>query len=59
MRMYYFPLPSPTALTLFPPTLDIYRDMEFGQDTVPTPPRAAADRPCALRYLVWMRTVDT
>ena len=34
-------------------------DMEFGQDTVPTPPRAAADRLRALGYLVWMRTIGT
>ena len=28
-------------------------------ETVPTPPRAAADRPRAVGYLVWMRTIDT
>ena len=28
-------------------------------ETVPTPPRAAADRPRALGYMVWMRTIDT
>ena len=27
--------------------------------TVPTPPRAAADRPRALGYMIWMRTIGT
>ena len=28
-------------------------------ETIPTPPRAAADRPSALGYMVWMCTIDT
>ena len=34
-------------------------DGKFVQDTVPTPPRAATDRPRALGYMIWMRTIDT
>ena len=37
----------------------IISDMIRICETVPTPPRAAADRPRAPGYMVWMCTIDT
>ena len=34
-------------------------DVTFVGETVPTPPRAASDRPRAPRYMIWMRTIDS
>ena len=53
MKIHY------TYIVRFNPyPLHFISDMKFVGETVPTPPRAASDRPRAPRYMVWIRTID-
>ena len=45
--MYFNPFPTPVC----------FKQTEICE-TVPTPPRAAGDRPRGSRYMVWIDTMD-
>ena len=52
-----FLVPCSVHINPFPPLL--LSDSNRICETILMTPRAAADRPRALGYMVWMRTIDT